>query len=295
MKKRAGIRAALLAASAMFMLTGCGTRGTDLSKRYPEYFRYTFGSDYRFRFAERVKGDYPYDVYSLTYGDKHEPILPASSIEITPYEHSAASEDLTEEAYYLSYLQSLISNEAADTFRLGFSSLIKNNFGLGLAQASDGIFYFFSDDGSRDGTIYISVLPVFSVDSDDERDVEQAKMLYEPDTGLQICAQSMQSLAQNDQYIVTVLVKLAADVSPVQYKDKFKALVEEYRSVNPQNYAFILKQDADSENSDGGNGALDLAYGILGEPIDYKAHAEAYGKGYMFAKDVRESWRAKYQ
>ena len=277
--------------AAMLLMTGCGgSHDTDLSKRYPEFFRYTFGSDYRFKFSEHVKGDYPYDVYYLSYGDKHEPLLPESRVEITPYENSMASADRTEEEYYLSYLELLVEEEITDIFRLDFPGIIKPHFGLSLSKDSNGILTF--GDGCKDGSILITVLPVFNVDHENAAYRELAAKLYQPDTGLKICAQSMESLAQNDQFIVTVLIRLSADVSPAQYTDKFKAVAEDYLALNPQNYTLILKQKGEDGS---GDKTLDLACGILGEPIDYEAHAEAHGNGYVFADDVREAWLAKNQ
>ena len=278
--------------AAVMLLTGCiGSHDTDLSKRYPDFFKYTFGSDYSFRFSKHVKGDYPYDVYYLSYGDKHEPLLPETEVEITPYENSMASADRTEEAYYLSYLEQLVEEEITDIFRLDFPGIIKPHFGLSLAADSRGIFRF--GDGCKDGTILITVLPLFNVDDENESYRALAMPLYQPETGLKICGQSMKSLAQNDQFVVTVLIRLSADVSPSQYTEKFKAVTADYLALNPQNYTLILKQEG--EDGSGGDKTLDLVCGILGEPIDYEAHAAAHGKGYVFVNEVREAWLAKYQ
>ena len=286
------IKIAAVCAAAMLLLTGCiGSHDTDLSKRYPEYFKYTFGSNYRFKFSEHVKGDYPYDVYYLSYGDKHAPLLPESRVEITPYQNSMASADRTEEAYYLSCLQLLVEDEITDIFRLNFSRIIKPHFGLSLARDDKGIFQF--GDGCKDGTILITVLPLFSVDHENADYRALAMPLYQPETGLKICGESMQSLAQNDQFVVTVLIRLSADVSPSQYTEKFKAVAADYLALNPQNYILILKQEG--EDGSGGDKTLDLVCGMLGEPIDYEAHAAAHGKGYVFVNEVREAWLAKYQ
>lgn len=284
-------KCAAVCAAAMLLLTGCiGSHDTDLSKRYPEFFQYTFGSDYRFKFSEHVKGDYPYDVYYLSYGDKHEPMLPESRVEITPYENSMASADRTEEAYYLSYLELLVEEEITDIFRLDFPGIIKPHFGLSIARNEKGIFTF--GDGCKDGSIVITVLPIFNVDAENADYKALAMPLYQPETGLKICAQSMKSIAQNDQFVVTVVIRLSADVSPSQYTEKFKAVAADYLALNPQNYTLILKQAGEDGASDK---TLDLACGILGEPIDYEAHAAAHGKGYVFVNEVRDAWLAKYQ
>ncbi|MBR6420997.1 MAG: hypothetical protein IKS42_11735 [Oscillospiraceae bacterium] len=285
-------------AAAMLLLTGCiGRKETDLSKRYPDYFKYSFGEDSSFKFGEREKGDPSRDVYYLSYsfpgGVKRDPILPESRIEIIPYKESVSADKKTEDEYYLSYLELLLEDEVSDIFRLGFSSLLKPHFDS-LAETSVGLLQFGS--GSKDGSIFVSVLPLFNVGDKDEACREQAMTLYQPGTGLKICEQTMESLAQNDQLAVTVLVRLSEDADAAAYTAQFEALTEEFLAINPQNYSLILKQKTGSgEDETAGSRTLSAAYGILGEPIDYAAHAAAHGEGYLLINDMRESWLANSQ
>ena len=292
------MRRLLPVTAAALLLTGCMfSRGTDLSKRYPDYFRYTFGEDYTCKFAEHEKGDPSRDVYTLSYsfpgGVKRDPILPESSVEIIPYKESVSADKETEDEYYLSYLELLLEDEVSDIFRLGFSSLLKPHFDS-LAETSVGLLQFGS--GSKDGSIFVSVLPLFNVGDKDEACREQAMTLYQPGTGLKICEQTMESLAQNDQLAVTVLVRLSEDADAAAYTAQFEALTEEFLAFNPQNYSLILTQKTGGgEDETAGSRTLSSAYGILGEPIDFEARAAAHGEGYMLINDMRESWLAKHQ
>lgn len=282
----------------MLLLTAClFTRDTDLSKRFPDYFRYTFGEDYSFKFAEREKGSTPHDIYSLSYsfpgGAKRDPILPESSVEIIPYKESVSAEKKTKDEYYLSYLELLIEHEMSDMFRLGFTGLLKPHF-PSLAETSGGLLTFGS--GKKDGSVYVSVLPLFNVGDKDEACRAQAMTLYQPGTGLQMCKQTMETLAQNDQLAAVVLVSLSEDADAEAYTKEFEALTEEFLALNPQNYSLILKQKTgSSEDETAGYQTLSAAHGILGEPIDHEARAAAYGEGYMLINDMRESWLAKHQ
>lgn len=58
---------ALLCAGAL-LLTGCG-RETDLSKRYPDYFKYSFGDGAKFTYQKNDDDDEDHDSYLLEFTD----------------------------------------------------------------------------------------------------------------------------------------------------------------------------------------------------------------------------------
>ena len=288
MKKRAIIRSALLAASAMFALTGCGTRGTDLSKRYPEFFRYSFGENYTFKFRERyktgngTKNTIPCDSYLYNYTTENNIWRMGGEgfFSLSPYQSGLHPQEQTEDDYYLGKLEELVQNEIRMIFQAGFSSKIAGPY-LGW------------DYGISDSTE--SMQPLFSVGDETEEAREAARTLLQPETGVQLCTATTESIVQDDRFYLYLRVRLNPGEDPARYLETMQAAAAEYRSMHPQNYLFLLNQWADDAEDMSAMKTLFCEYGILGETTEFDPRSSVlYSGEEVFAAVVREAYSAKH-
>lgn len=281
------------ALAACMLLTGCiGSRETDLSKRYSDYFRYSFGEDYKCYFTEHEKGNTPRDWYSLEYRTADGTVRQGDStaFDVIPYKDNRLSDKQTKDAYYFSCLELLAEKELSYHFRTGLAeNVIKPHIGS-VAVSQNGNYRIDEDDAK--GLLMTAVTQVFYA-GQEENGREIAEALYQPDTGLKLSEQTAESIVQDPRLYVTMVLSLDADADSSAFLERFEAVMEDFRALDPQNYSVVVTQRSDDEDS--GSSRLFTEYGILGEIVDADARMKEQGEDYSFREDIRASYLAKYQ
>ena len=276
MKLDVPITAALLAFT--LLLTGCGgnkssskeetvsggdlhdlievqnVRETDISKRFPEYFKYCFGADATYTY-QRTDPDQDCDVYELTYHDHTGTLRTAESIisRYDPNDSEQAEFWPTEELAYRADMENLVWDELNHIFRREFGKEV-------LEPNLEGHYLDESDRWDSDTEqIFYSTLPVFySVgwgkyySKDDPVAQRLVEAHTEPGTGWQVCTADWKSVACMEDMCVTFSLIVSEGADTDAYCERMDRIADAFKSCSDQpesgrSGSFLVKQEYDQD------------------------------------------------
>ena len=281
--------------AAAVLLTGCGAnnsvpdqnsggdlhdmievqeaRETDISKRYPEYFKYCFGEDAKFELLDTDEEQN--DHYHLTFHDHT-----GAERTVNTYIHPYAAEDdketfPTEQDYYNYQIDELAHCALGEVFENEFDELLLNKR-FTVTKTFDNISLEY--DGahiSLSGVNIIGVRQTFYLPPDDEVGQRLAMAHIQPQTGWQACTADMKSIAASDEWYCLCVITIDEDADAAAWTEKAKGLCEAYETCigAPQNYAFHLQQYK-KESTDSYSTQLWHKTVILGQEIDTEKERE---------------------
>jgi len=275
MKLDVPITAALLAFT--LLLTGCGgnkssskeetvsggdlhdlievqnVRETDISKRFPEYFKYCFGADATYTY-QRTDSDRECDVYELTYRDHTGTLRTAESIisRYDPNDSELAERWPTEELYYRADMEDLVWDELNHIFRREFGKEV-------LEPNLEGHYLDESDRWDSDTEqIFYSSLPVFFDDglfdhsNGDPVGRRIVEAHTEPGTGWQVCTADWKSIVCMEDMWVTVDLIVPEDADTDTYSERMDRIADAFKGCSDQpesgrSGSFLVKQTYDQD------------------------------------------------
>ncbi|MBQ8920957.1 MAG: hypothetical protein IJ060_02205 [Oscillospiraceae bacterium] len=261
-----------------------GARETDISQRYPEYFKYCFGEDASFTFQETDESGY--DGYLLEYKDRTG-ALRTTRQNIRPYRLRFEEDwEMTEDTWYSMYLADAAVCELQAVFAEGFAdALLEQELNV-RHSVTDGWEY---NDEVR--LIAMGAVDAFSVGDDNAVSRRLAAANITPGTGRQVCSADWQSVAADEQIFVFCVVYIAKNADADTYTEKMNRIIEAYEHAEgtPKNYHFVLYQN-DSEDSEERHSVMSKLV-ILGEEIDLSKMEE----GVSYSDFWREKLIEKYK
>ncbi|MBP0987273.1 MAG: hypothetical protein J6S92_03240 [Oscillospiraceae bacterium] len=243
---------------------GDGTaRDTDLSARYGEYMKYSFGEDYKFECFST--DEYHYDYYDLSYHDSTGRLRStggSADIMIIPYdERRSSQQDASKEDYYADYMEAVVTGQIAGIYEDGLKE-----------KVIEPSFPSYNPDpkvirGNLGGaSLIVQSKAVITRSTGDAAALPFVAGRLEPGTGWKVCAADFYSVAADPQWFVTVtaVVDEDADPQPIikQMQDAEARFREEAKT--PQNYSMIV-----THSKDGKSTVLWRADLVLGEYVDY--------------------------
>ena len=276
--------------AAMLLLTGCVRDGnTDLSERYPAYFRYCFGDDAACQFV-KVQDDAEH-LYRIAYAGKDDEER-SVAVSVLPYDKERAKEYKNAHAYYDVLLESVVMEELASVCAADFVSQV-------LAKHFDGTVTGSSIQCGDEAKIDVQLLcdvwsgSTLGISNQDKLGAQLCSAHITPVTGWQVCTADWTTAAGDPQWFWTVSATLSAGADAESYLEKLQAAYAEYRDITeePQSCTFLLRQSEPS-----GDDLTNLVWRetvLCGETIDTDA-MKAESAGYSFWDDVTERLRAYY-
>jgi len=248
------IRYAAAVSAAVLALTGCTAtngepvnggnidmndldvqtvRETDLSARYPEFFQYCFGPDAAFSYTGSDEDNY--DDYLLTYTGKDgvhhsEKCCISNACNI---EESECFSSMT--AWYDFEMESVAMAELKKTARTEFmANYLKPYF-------SDSVL---SDHAS----CYLDIVNPFMIGQkvylNDENYPIGQKLAYQhidSENGVQACSADLNTLAQNDEWLLFFQITIADDSDAEQMTASLQKIYDEMRQAGFRNFQIALR------------------------------------------------------
>ena len=226
--------------AAMLLLTGCGGNGTkkretDLSQRYPDYFKYCFGEDAKFSFDSSYKG---LDSYELTYHD-HTGVLRERTVTVPQYDPERESANYsTKEEYYNSRMISCVADEMERVAWFGFAHDVLEPNLKGHLQDNG----FWRCDTER----YMLVANFQEIVGEKRVADERLKV----GSGWQVCTADWKTVVSDELEYVVISVTISPDADAADYKERFTKVVNEYLTCTdqPKTVNMSLRQTTDSEH-----------------------------------------------
>lgn len=293
--------------SVVTLLTGCGgnpgssqnisggdlhdqievqeVRETDISKRFPEYFKYCFGEDATYTYL-RTDEDDDSDYYELTYHD-HTGALRTREYYTFPYGEEQAEDYPNAEEYYASEMEYLAQEELARIFEREFSQEVLGKY-LNGHVGENGYWESETDHVIITRTVGVYIGQTMFLSPDDPVGQRLAHAHIEPGTGWQVCTADWKTLAADEEWYMLFRLRIPEDADAELYSEKLRQIMAEYQSCNeePQSFSFILVQDdAESQHT-----VERISY-VMDEEIDLAA----MGKDYHVMKDHAEKLVQKHQ
>ena len=255
--------------AAAVLLTGCGANNsapdqnsggdlhdlievqevheTDISKRYPEYFKYCFGEDATYTYL-RTDEENGCDYYELTYHD-HTGALRTSEHYTFPYGKEEAEHYPNAEEYYAAEMEYLASDELEEIFKREFSQEILEKHLNGHWVEKTG---WVSDN---EHLILSPALDVYICQRlflapDDPVGQRLAHAHIQQGTGWQVCKADWRTLASDEEWYLIFSLRISEDDNADAYTEKMQQILAEYQSCKdePQSFMFLLRQgDVDSD------------------------------------------------
>lgn len=300
MKRMKTLRCAAVIGAAALLLTGCA-KETNLSDRYGEFFKYTFGDDYQFTFARNESdGNHARDYYNLTYRGLSG-VMGTREFEIIPYSDGDYSEDFSKEAYYQYQLEELIQEEIIDNGQQQFfDQLLKPN----VTKAKQGEISTKLGENGDDGWMIVFPSMLCWTYDEDEASQAVARQMLEAGTGIQVSKTDLKAVLEDERFFLAVSVYLDPEADISDYEQRMRAVLDEMKQITdkPQNYSFVVKQNAPEGSGESGK-IIIQEYCILGEQVDYDERKAAYDAkkedddidGYSIRRDARDCLLAKYR
>ena len=230
-------------AAVMLLLTGCGNkRETDLSARYPDYFKYSFGDSCRFSYVRtRKTGDVPNDLYQMEYyrADGKLRTVGEDMLVFQTWKDSGYENTCPEDTFYLSELELLVDAEITSIFKtelclkifqkyFPFAKLEENNNNISLGN---------------DGSIMATAATVCSVMSSDPDEAEIARSMYDPENGVCVCKYDLSSVVQDGRYFCMVYMMLKESADTEKYNQPFQDAMAELKALGVQNLSAFIRQE----------------------------------------------------
>lgn len=223
------------------LLTGCvGDGNTDLSERYPAYFKYCFGDDAACRF-EKIQDDLVH-LYTVVYSDKNgeERRMPLS---ILPYDKERASEYENSRRYYDAVLETAVMEELAAVCRADYIEHVLPDYFSGTPTDTG---MSFGEDGRLDVQLLCAVQNSNTVglSRKDALGAALCAMHIRPVTGWQVCEADWLTAADDPQWYWSVSVTLSPETDAAPYLTQLQAAYDAFLAAGeaPKSCTFQLRQ-----------------------------------------------------
>ena len=285
--------AALLA--GVLLLTGCGAgnsvpdqdsggdlhdmievqkvRETDISKRYPEYFKYCFGEDATYTYLESDSENH-WDYYELTYHD-HTGALRKEENRTAVYGEKEAKKFPTAEEYYAREMEKLAKGQLNQIFKFEFGHEI-------LEKYLDG---HYNDAGhwesDTEQLLLTPVMPVYICQDylltpDDPVGQRLAHAHIQQGTGWQVCKADWKTIAADEQWYVSILIHISKSADAAAYQEKIRKIMEAYRAAASQPKSFTIKLNQYDSEDETDSHLVSGYTEVLGEKIGREGKDETY-------------------
>ena len=272
--------AALLA--GVLLLTGCGAgnsvpdqnsggdlhdmievqeaRETDLSKRYPDYFKYCFGDDAQFKY---LKSENNSDFYQLTYHD-HTGTERTGEVEVELYDFVLDHDDYASKTEY--YNQRMIEC-VTDQMR----KIVRRELAAEVLEPILG-GHWNEEKGWVSDTESVLLMSDFQHTAAGMRIADHR---IKSGSGWRVCTADWKSIVSDELWYLNVSVTIPADTDASEYTKKFEQIEERYLNCTdqPKSVSFLLLQK-EPEGSEHSLRPITNKNVILGEEVTQ----EQYGK-----------------
>ncbi len=240
-------------AASFLLLTGCKHYGTDLPKEYKDYLDYTFAGNYAVTLTEegvinegtdREQGYRYWDVtYTDPFGEEHTAKLTGAELVEEKEEYYR-----TQERFDVFGLHAFVQNEMGNIATQELWDEI-------LSKHLDVEFVWDETTHEGDDCLLMTMMQGVVYGFDD-RAFAYAKQKLSPEDGHCIANTNLTSLMQDDEFSLTLLVRLTPDADADVYLEKMQAIEAELLAYTGggQNYMIVLKQ----EEREGSNAAETL-------------------------------------
>ena len=246
------------AAAGLLMLTGCA-KDSDLSARYDDFMKYSFGEDYQFEFVS-TNDAVGLDNYKLTFHD-HTGKLRTENIDIYPYsKRNATQMDLSKKEYYDTQIEDVMIDCITAICEEEFEAKIMQPC-FPSYQSTDN-----NAGGVLDGaTMWIVSMPVLTLWELDKDEFPELRNRLDPQNGWQVCKADLKSIACDPEWSLDIQLSINEGVDPApllaQLQEAEKRLLEEVQT--PQTLSIYAKQKQDGKTE-----RLFDTYYVLGEKLD---------------------------
>ena len=267
--------------------SGNGTaRETDLSARFPEFMRYSFGDGFSMKYL-RTDEKTGADCYEIRYTDrtgKQRTIRERESAFYSYENRLPTDQKRSETEYYDVELAALVENETAAVFKEELEErVLKPSFPAYDETASN-----LNKLGSASLTAVI--VPLMIYDLSPEEDLPLIRARYETGTGLQVCNAGLETTGCDENWFLSLVCNVEAgeDAAPIvsQMQEAYKRYAKE--AGHPQNVSMIVRQKQDE-----GLNTLYRADLVLGEQVDCKQKLQS-DPDYSPKKDAEARLREKH-
>ena len=292
----------LCAAAAVLALSGCAKQ-TDLSDRFGDYFKYTFGDDYQFSFVEHEENELPsgkkesWDNYNLMYRSVSGS-MGAKKVSVFSYKDSEFRDEYTEDAFYTEELETLIGDEVYELTRQALKDQVLTQCFPALQQGQNGQL---GENGS-DGVLLTMTMLIGTAASDDKTEQAIFRKRLEPGTGIRLSSFDLKTALEDETIFTQIVVSLNPEADAAAYTEQLQTAIAKIKGITDkmQNYGFAVKQYQPPESEDQSLKTVWCEYCILGEvldkdAIDARKAASSDPENYTIQSDIRDSLRAKYQ
>ena len=271
-------------------------RETDISKRYPDYFKYCFGEDASFIYQHT--DEYGRDFYQLEYRD-HTGTLWTTDFDILPYAQNDDFEQYpTEDSWYSADMEMLAMDELDKILKREFAAQVLEQYLDGHRGDSSGWQSVdWQDSEEVQSVVMVPIHPIYIrqpifLSWDDEVGQRLAYAHIAPGTGWQVCTADWQSVAADEQTYMTLSVTISENADPDAYSEKMNRIIEAYENAGgaPKSYTFVLYQ-ANPEGSDEERHTVMRKTVVLGEEIDLSKMGEDFRVGKYVSEKLVEKHR----
>ncbi|MBR6420996.1 MAG: hypothetical protein IKS42_11730 [Oscillospiraceae bacterium] len=235
------VRLPLLCGAAILLLCGCACDGnTDLSERYPAYFKYCFGDDAACRF-EKIQDDLVH-LYTIVYSDKNgeEHRIPLS---VLPYDEKAAESYRNAQSYYDAVLETAVMEELASVCRADYIAHVLPEYFSGTPTETG---MSFEDGGRLDVRLLCAVQNgnTVGLSRNDTLGAALCAMHIRPVTGWQVYGADWLTAADDPQWYWAVSVTLSPETDAAPYLTQIQAAYEAFLAAGeaPKSCTFQLRQ-----------------------------------------------------
>lgn len=222
--------AAGLAVGVLF-LTACTDYGTDLSKEYKKYWKYTFDGDYKMEQTEKKEeaADYGSRTWTVSYtnkaGQAHEDTISTSGL----------NNDKDNDIIVLQFAGRAMSASAKDEL---YAKLIEKYFPVKYKAGGDD-YSIFNGDGYK--------LEMYGVNAklsalDEDSSDDQLEKLLSTDDGYKIMDYDLKKFMSEEQDLIYVKVNLDSPMDSDKAESSMRNLVKEFENYagKPKNYIFTV-------------------------------------------------------
>ena len=266
-------------AAAMLLLTGCGGNGTkkretDLSQRYPDYFKYCFGADAQFSFLENRSGS---DIYALTYRD-HTGAERKDEIEVAPYD-PALADDESKTEYYNSCMISCVADQMEEIARSEFEREVLEPVLEGHWDAEE---HWVSDTEQV----------LFSASFQDKAYGKRlADDRLKAGSGWQVCTADWKTVVSDELEYVIFSLTVSENADAAEYTERFEQIAEQYLNCTdqPKSVSMSLRQE-EPEGRGHETRPLAVKEVILGEAVTGEQYGEDSTPQLYLGKKLQEKY-----
>ena len=274
----------ILSAGAL-LLTGCA-KDSDLSARYDDFMKYSYGEDYQFEFVDPDANVLDLDNYKLKFHD-HSGRLRTEDVWIYPYsERDDSEKDLSKKEYYDIQTESVLINSIGNICKDEIEARVVQPCFPSYEPTAANI------GGHLDGaTMFLVSIPLCSWAESEKEELTELRERLDPQTGWQVCKADLKSVAQDPEWYVAINLTIDEGVDPApflaQMQEAEKRFLDEVQT--PQNFAVFVSQKQ--------NGKTELlldSFYVFGEKVDAEQRL-AEDPNYQPLGEAREKRRAKKQ